>query len=436
MTEEKKPLQIPEGISYNCQGCGRCCSGFAVGLTLKDYDKVKDVDWASMHPQLAGIELFAHREKEFSEGLSPFPIYTKAHADGACPFLVDNLCFIHGTLGESEKPTICQMFPYTFVGTPKGVFAGVSHSSMASVRNLGRPLVEQREMLEGMLELNKQLQAQLKKEAGKTDDNVSMSSLNLAPGIPISWDEYFLIEERMLNLTRQEPFGDTCQMWLSAGEILAEAIRLKSTEQDISLISQFKPNLSIWQDRVPTSFENLMFTLLCFRGLTWPLIKRRRIQSNLKPASRLDILRYVVGVLITKKMEFPNCGLVSIEKSFAEKFDALSPEIDHFMRQYLYLKLFGKTYFGSAMGGLSVVAGFNHLVATALVSLIYGKARAMQKGEHEIGIADLYESVLLLDKQMVSVSQSSGQMALMYDQGFASPRIFSRLLARMERNLS
>lgn len=434
MTEEKKPLQIPEGISYNCQGCGRCCSGFTVGLTLKDYDKVKNVDWGSLHPQLSGIELFTHREKEFAEGLSTFPIYTKAHADGACPFLIDNLCFIHGKLGESEKPTICQMFPYTFVGTPRGVFAGVSHSSMASVRNMGRPLVEQREMLDGMLALNKQLQVQLKQESGRTNEAAAPSTINLAAGIPINWDEYFIIEERVLRLTNQEPYEDTLRMWLSACEIFAEAVRLKSLNLDLAAITEFKPDLSIWQDKTPTSFENLMLMLLLFRGLTWPLIKRRRMESGLKTASRLDILRYVLGVLSSKKMELPNCGQTNIEKAIAQPFDKLSPEIDHFMRQYMYLKLFGKTYFGSTMAGLSVVAGFNHLVATAIMSLIYAKACAMQRGDNQVAIADLYESVLLLDKQMVLVSQSAGQMALLYDQAFASPRIFNRLLAQLRRS--
>ena len=61
-------LHIPEDIRYSCQGCGRCCSGWSVGMTEADYSKVKEVDWKSLHPELAKDELFFHREKEFLEG--------------------------------------------------------------------------------------------------------------------------------------------------------------------------------------------------------------------------------------------------------------------------------------------------------------------------------------------------------------------------------
>jgi len=406
-----------------------------VGLTLKDYDKVKDVDWASLNPLLSGIELFTHKEKEFAEGTSPFPIYTKAHPDGACPFLIDNLCFIHGTLGESEKPTVCQLFPYTFVGTPRGVFAGVSHSSMASVRNIGRPLTEQRDMLDQMLALNKDLQVELRKDAGNTTSAPAAPQLNLAPGLPITWDEYFIVEERLILLTKQEPYENACLMWLAACEILAEASRLKSNQIELQALREFTPDLSVWQDRAPSSFESLLLTLMCFRWLTWPILKKRRSQSNQKPASRLDIFGYVVSALLSKKMELPNCGKVSLDKLFTQSFAPLSKEINHFMRQYLFLKLFGKTYFGSSLAGLSVIAGFNHLVAVVLISLLYAKACADKRGT-EIVIEDLYESILLLDKQLTLVSQSTAQNVLLYDQGFASPRIFNRLLAQVGRSFA
>lgn len=435
MTDGEPHLHIPEGISYNCQGCGRCCSGFAVGLTHKDYDKVKDTDWGKLNPLLSGIELFTHKEKEFKEGTSAFPIYTKAHANGACPFLVDNLCIIHGTLGESEKPTVCQLFPYTFVGTPRGVYAGVSHSSMASVRNIGRPLTEQRTMLEETLQLNKKLQNDLSAEAGANAKKI-VSGINLAPGVPINWDEYFLIEEQLMQIARNEAFDDSCQMWLACCEVLAEAVRLKTAGQDLTAIKEFKPNVSSWLDKVPTAFESLLLMLISFRDLTWPMIKRRRMENNQKPASRADVFGYALKVLTQKQMEFPNCGSANIENTMRQPFKPLSAEIDHFMRQYLYLRLFSKTYFASGMAGLSVVAGFNHLVAIVITSLVYGKACAIKRGEDQIAIADLYESFLLLDKQLLQVSAATPQMALLYDQAFASPFLFSRLIAQVRRSFS
>src|ERR1700679_1512460 len=84
------PLVIAEGIRYNCQGCGRCCGGWAVGLTEEDYEKIKNVDWGSLHPELAGKELYVHREKEFAAGTSVYAHHTKARPDGSCPFLIEN----------------------------------------------------------------------------------------------------------------------------------------------------------------------------------------------------------------------------------------------------------------------------------------------------------------------------------------------------------
>ena len=57
-------IHIPEDIRYSCQGCGRCCAGWSVGLTDEDYDRVKDTDWKSLHPDLAKKDLVFHREKE------------------------------------------------------------------------------------------------------------------------------------------------------------------------------------------------------------------------------------------------------------------------------------------------------------------------------------------------------------------------------------
>lgn len=436
MTEDSIPMNIPEGISYNCQGCGRCCSGFSVGMSLKDYDKVKDVDWGKLHPQLSGLELFTHKEKEFAEGTSLFPIYTKAHPDGACPFLINDLCFIHGTLGESEKPSVCQIFPYTFVGTPRGVFAAVSLSSMASVRNIGRPLTEQRPMLEQTLQLMKDLEVELKKEGAKTDVTAAVGGINLTSGVAITWDEYFLIEDRLMSIAKHEPFENTFQMWTAACEVLTEAARLKIEGANLDNIAEFKPDLSFWNNKISTAFERFLLILMCFRGLTWPMLKRRRIQNNQKPASGIEMFGSVLNALASKKMELPNCGEVNIEEAMFTPFVPLSAEINQFMRQYMYLRLFSKTYFGASMGGFSVIAGFNQMVATILTSLTFAKACAVKRGQNEVQIADIYESILLLDKQLGLISSLSGQVSLIYDHAFASPRIFNRFLSQMGSSFS
>lgn len=146
--DSKKPLLTPKDLRYNCSGCGKCCGGWSIGLTDADWDKVKDVDWGSLHPDLKGLDLFVHREEAYKSGNSPYPHFTNPKPNGRCPFVVDNLCFIHTHLGAESKPGTCQIFPYSFIETPTAVYAGVAHSSWAATMNTGNLLSEQKEMLE------------------------------------------------------------------------------------------------------------------------------------------------------------------------------------------------------------------------------------------------------------------------------------------------
>jgi Fe-S-cluster containining protein len=205
------PLVIPEGIRYNCQACGRCCSGWAVGLTESDWQKVKDVDWSSLHPELKDKELFVHREEEFEKGLSLYPHFTKARPDGRCSFLVDGLCFMHSHLGEDSKPGVCKLLPYTYVPTPSGIFVGVTYNSMASVRNIGEllsnqvPMLEQtwRRVVDQQMNMGKASELEAQQATSVTVENMSAIrfQVNLMAGIPLTWDEYLTIENNLCHFT-------------------------------------------------------------------------------------------------------------------------------------------------------------------------------------------------------------------------------------------
>ncbi|MBX9722865.1 MAG: hypothetical protein K2X81_15800, partial [Candidatus Obscuribacterales bacterium] len=143
-----------------------------MGLTEADYARIKDVDWGSVNPDLAGKDLFIHKEQEYKSGTSLYPHFTRPRPDGSCSFLVDSLCTIHSLLGEDAKPGTCQLFPYTFVETPTATYAGMSLSSMASVRNLGRPLTEQRETLVGYFERARSYVTNMAQEAGSGSVNL------------------------------------------------------------------------------------------------------------------------------------------------------------------------------------------------------------------------------------------------------------------------
>jgi Fe-S-cluster containining protein len=139
-------LNIPDGINYECTGCGKCCSGWSVPLTQDDYDRISAYNWAEIDADFEGKNLF--RKLRANEKLNtPYSHAINANSNGHCPFLKNNLCFIHSKFGAAIKPAICKLFPYSFNETPSGVFATVSFISRGAILNAGRPLLEQMEYL-------------------------------------------------------------------------------------------------------------------------------------------------------------------------------------------------------------------------------------------------------------------------------------------------
>ncbi len=450
--ENELPLIIPEGIRYNCQGCGRCCSGWAVGLTDEDYDRVKDVNWGELKEELKGQELFVDRRKEFEAGYSMYPYFTKSRPDGTCPFLFDNLCFIHAARGEDQKPEMCKLFPYTFVPTPSGIFVSVVSNSMASVRNLGELLTNQRKMLAEIWQQtvdHERAQGRSTKQVSDVASTITAETLkgvkydvNLVPGVALTWDEYMHIDARLIELINSEEHQNIFDTLIAAGELLLEALKIKNKGENLAQLSELAVSpetVDRYKQEPPTTFENLLFNLQCFRSFEWPLLRKQYAANwaaaNKSPLMEPKVLKAGIRSVMGGKIEFPDTGVVSIPAVRKYKVEPFSPEINQFLRRYLYMKVFSKGFCGPSMSGLSVVAGYNNIVANFLTAVIYVKARAMTKKETEVKIADFYEAYFLLDKEVVQVSQLPKDKAQFFDSGFASPRLFSRLLGRMAREI-
>jgi Fe-S-cluster containining protein len=443
-TESRLPLLIPEGIRYNCQGCGRCCAGWAVGLTEADYVRVKDVDWGSLHPDLAGKELFTHRQQEYEQGLSLYPHHTKAREDGTCSFLINDLCFIHSTFGEATKPGMCKLFPYTFVPTPSGIFVGVVLNSMAAVRNMGELLSNQREYLEHTWRLvieQEQAQGRASELVASVASSITQENVgaikfdvNLVPGVALEWAEFLQIEARLLSALAVEETANIFQTFLTLSEILAEALRLKNTKQDLATLTLFKPSIDRWYLETPGFFENMVFNLLAFRNYQWPQMRKEYsatwAAANKSALTEPRVIKSAMKTVMQGKMDLVGIGSVNLNKAKNYKIDAFSAEIDGFFRRYLYLKFFSKTFCGPPLAGFSMIAGYNNIAANFLSAVTYAKAYALHRNEKAVRIADLYEAYFLMDKEMVSLSQLPKDRAQFYDTGFASPRLFSRLLGQ------
>jgi len=450
-TDNAVPLVIAENIRYNCQGCGRCCTGGSVGVTEEDYVKVKDIDWGSLHPELANKELFVHHEDEFKQGLSLYPYHTKARSDGSCSFLIDNRCFIHATLGEENKPRTCQLFPYTFVPTPSGIYVGVSFSSMAAARNLGELLTDQRPMLERMWQTvvaQQKAQGIASQEVAAAAANISTATLadvnfdvKLLPGTPLSWGDYQLIEEQLLSTLQTDRYPQIIAAIIAMSEFLAEAIRLKSASQELSALRQFTPNIKRWLDQDPGFFEGKVFTMLCFKNFTFPAIREKlgeqAASKSDNPFTEPEVMKSAAAPVMADKLRLPGIEQpVSIGKTKKRKIKALTPEMDGFLRRYLYLKIFTKAFCGSSVSGLSLISGYNNLAGNLLCGLIYAKAQAMNNNSDELKIADLYEAFVVLDREGIYLNNLPKDRAGFFDSGFSSVRLFTRIAGQISRSIA
>ena len=443
------PLVIPDGVNYNCQGCGRCCCGWAVGLTNEDYDKVKDVDWAQKYPQLADKELFVHRESEFAAGTSLYAHFTKTQPDGACSFLIDNRCVIHSTLGEENKPRMCQLFPYSFVPTPSGIYVGVTFNSMAAVRNLGNPLTEQRPMLERMWQTmvdQERAQGKASSETAAAASAVSQTDLAgikfdvcLVSGTALTWDEYLLLEQTLLATLKDDRFKNIFECLIAMSDYLQEAVRLKNNGKTLAEVTKLNPSPQKWLKSEPGFFEDKVFSVLCFKNFVWPKMREENSahwnEANKNPMGDPDVISAAVKAVFLGQMKIGNES-VNIDKAKKYKVSAFSPEIDLFLRRYIHLKIFSKTYCGSAMSGLSMVAGYNNIVANFLSAVLYAKANSMLKNSTELAMEDFYEGCFIGDKEGTALSQLDAGKASFYDSAFSSPRLFSRQVARISKTVA
>jgi hypothetical protein len=135
-------LHIPPGQHYDCVQCGRGCTDFWEIPVDEESER-----------RLQRHDLAAHQQR--AHGQTPFvdSAFDKGgralrRVGDFCTFLCDDrTCALHAALGPKEKPQVCIDFPYRFVDTPGGTFAGVTFACTAVRRNSGRLLVEKRDEL-------------------------------------------------------------------------------------------------------------------------------------------------------------------------------------------------------------------------------------------------------------------------------------------------
>ncbi|HEY9785492.1 MAG TPA: YkgJ family cysteine cluster protein [Candidatus Obscuribacterales bacterium] len=397
--ESTSVLHLPEGINYECTGCGKCCGGWSVPMTQEDYERISEVDWAKLSPRYEGRSLFRELRPYESEG-TPYAYAIKEGDDGHCPFLVDNLCFIHSKFEAKTKPSICQLFPYCFNETPSGVYATVSFVSMGVVNNSGKALAEQRGYLEGKLEEFRTL---------FPDHHPNWSKLQLAVGKEISWEQYLELETEILRLwgERKAPIEERFS---------------KISDYLISKLERPSSATNTGQLALKPLDKHLLVAL---HKIYFPVKKLGRGEGDFNTFRFLYQVAFQ-GVVPGLKIAVPGKSY-DFEKLKGVSFPG-DADVEDLIYRYFYSRIFGKLYFGAGFGQLSVITGFHHLVLLYALLKLQSKALALSRGAKTPSYLDIVAAVRQMEKR-VGETNVGGYAAAVYELLMFSPGRVKRVLA-------
>lgn len=404
-------LRLPDRINYECTACGKCCSGWAVPMTEADYDRISAVDWGQYDKRFSGVNLFRELRRYEKQNT---PYSHKIVSDtGVCPFLVDNLCFIHSKNGSEFKPSICQLFPYCFSVTPSGVYATVSYVSAGAVYNSGLPLNQQQELLERKYAEFCKLYPEHKPD---------WSAIQLTVNQPMGWQEYLDHEAVMLAIL-SDGSRSLKEKLLSCSDYLRSRVVKPQAASGGTAGGATPDALAPVQSAAATASEAGSNTKDDYVQL------HSRPRAASEPVPLKDIDEHLLATF--HQMYFPakplkqgdgdfNAVRFILQKfmgskklAFAGQMERLSQaellavpwpeddaEIAGVFERYVYSHIFGKKYFGAGFGNVSLIAGFHHLCMVYALARLHARGLAKMRGAPQVSMVDVVVAVRQLERQL------------------------------------
>ena len=393
-------LHIPEGINFDCTGCGNCCFMWPVPLTDDDVKRISSLPFADQkfepaHILKTGVPGSA-AEMSFSAALGK-------RKDGRCQYLSpDNRCEIHSQFGIQSKPSMCQLFPYTFTNSPAGVFASASFASTGVLYNQGRPLAEQREHLQETYQLFSRLFPDLRPD---------WSNLQLVDGQPLSFEDYLALESEYL------------EALLSRASDRADKILVGQSKKTFALIANKRDF-----DRIPgVDVKPRIIDSLLIKSLMETYFPSDVYRENI-----CDIDSAALARSFVMPPDKVHLAFESKQISFAQltqySLGPLNEESESLLRRFAYLKIFSKLYVGAGFAGLSLLAGLNHLasiVALVRIQLKLKNIDSMKSGR-EISFEEVAESVRTLERRL-TVANFSKQSKTILEVLLTAPERAERI---------
>lgn len=380
-------LNIPAGIRFDCSGCGNCCMGWPVPLTPDDVVRLNDGMARPLRTKDRRLQSFTHSLEKRS--------------DGRCAHLTDlNRCGIHEELGPAAKPAMCQLFPYSFTETPDGLYAYVSFASSAVLMNSGQPLTEQKDVL---------LQKWDEFQRLFPERNRNWSALQLLDGLPLSWNEYLLMEDRLLNIVadRSQPHVSIEKKLSACSAFLIQALPGKANPEQFPAV-EARPRI------VDQLILKHLFALY--------------LPSNVFSDANLD---FNARSLMSEIVQAPNVVSVpdgtdqmKFQQLIECKLGRFSDDIEDLLTRFVYCRIFAKMYFGPCYGHLSLISGIHHLAF--VITLIRLAAKQMKLRKVSVDLVNVAEILRTIERRMTQVDLSAEACAAM-EVLFTSPSRLQRI---------
>lgn len=398
-TEDRKlELRIPEGINYECAGCGQCCFGWPVPLTEGDYKTLDDLAKQGLiaAPQVKPLASPEPGKRLFTRVLGK-------RSDGGCEFLgEDNLCQLHAKFGADSKPSMCRLFPYTFVDTPSGVYASISFYSNAAVANSGAALSAQSDILRMKSELFRSV---------FPDGTRDWSKTQISDGIPLSWDDYLPIEEELLRLLRTESPARIDKRLLGCSRFVVSKLPRGT---NLERFPSVKARPKVVDQLLLQRFFELYLTDDPYTPSSVDLYTEALLADLLQPPATVQLQVGGTTYGITQLLAF-NLG-------------TQDHDIENLLYRFVLNKMYGKIYFSSGFAGLSLLAGIHHLILLVVLIRLKTKALCIAQGQKKLEFLQVAEIVKKLDQRLSHVTfnpESSKILEVM----LTSPERVERLLS-------
>jgi Fe-S-cluster containining protein len=364
-------LLIPNGINFECTKCGHCCLNWPVPIAQSEVAGLKALEKAlvpnNIEESLRSIPAGFDANSEFTH-------YLNKQESGRCEFLDEqDSCAIHTKYGAAQKPLMCSLFPYTFNQTPGGIFASVSFASTGVLQNAGRPLSEQKAVLEEKWELFQRL----------FPNKIEWSHLQLIDGVLMNWRDFAEFDRDFIM-----PLASAQDSTMPT----AEDKLLRISEMIVTVLPD-----SIDPERAPPMEappENVDLALLSFLSDFY-------LPDNLYKRSDRDL-----NVVLSASLE---------------------PEIEDLLDRFVYCKLFSKLFFGPGYANFSLLVGVHHLLAVISLMRLAMKASIVKK-KIDLDFAAVCELVRSVEIRMTDARFSKETTAVL-EVLLSSPKRARRIAA-------